>query len=86
LHEEKKNDERTWELNESLFKRPGHEVNPENLRKTSSQMFSLYKFYENPCLLVKNNHQTGKEGFIEVGELVPKITFFETPIFNFEVY
>jgi hypothetical protein len=49
-------------------------------------MFSLYKFYENPCLLVKNKHQTGKEGFIEVGELVPKITFFETPIFNFEVY
>jgi len=49
-------------------------------------MFSLYKFYENPCLLVKNKNQTGKEGFIEVGELVPKITFFETPIFNFEVY
>jgi hypothetical protein len=36
LHEEKKNDDRIWELDESLFKRPGHEVNPENLRKTSS--------------------------------------------------
>ena len=40
-----------WTLHESLFKRNAqHQVNPDNLKKTSSQMFSVYKYYENPSL------------------------------------
>lgn len=39
-----------WKLHENLFKRPNHEVKPETLEKTSYQMFSVYKYYENPSL------------------------------------
>lgn len=39
-----------WNLHENLFKRPNHEVKPETLVKTSYQMFSVYKYYENPSL------------------------------------
>lgn len=69
-----------WHLHEDLFKKsPTHEVNPENLLKTSSQMFSVYKFYENPSLLVKSQHYRGSDDFVEVRELVPKIGFFDAP-------
>lgn len=42
-------EERLWHLHESLFKKSeDHKVNPANLQKTSAQMFSVYKYYENP--------------------------------------
>ena len=67
-------------MHEELFKKsPTHEVNPENLVKTSSQMFSVYKFYENPSLRVKSEHYRGADDFVEVRELVPKIGFFDAP-------
>jgi len=69
-----------WTLHESLFKRnPQHQVNPDNLKKTSSQMFSVYKYYENPSLQVKSPYYTKKDDFVEVRELVPQIKFFDAP-------
>lgn len=53
-----------WELHESLFKKgPEHQVNKDNLIKTSSQMFTVYKYYENPNLLVKSKQYTGNDEF-----------------------
>jgi len=54
-------------------------VNPDNLKKTSSQMFSVYKYYENPSLQVKSGYYTKKDDFVEVRELIPKIKFFDAP-------
>jgi hypothetical protein len=42
-------------------------------------MFSVYKYYENPQLKVKSQAYTGKDEYVEVGELVPKIRFFDAP-------
>jgi len=65
---------KNWQLHESLFKRnPQHQVNQENLLKSSAQMFSVYKFYENPGLLVKSKAYTDKDDFVEVRKLVPDI-------------
>ena len=69
-----------WQLHESLFKRgPDHKVDPAHLKKSSAQMFSVYKYYENPALLVKSKHYTGKEDHCEVRDLVPKVRFFDAP-------
>lgn len=55
---------KNWELHESLFKKgPNHKVNPDNLIKSSSQMFTVYKYCENPNLLVKSQTYTGKDDF-----------------------
>ena len=71
---------RHWELHEDLFKRsPDHVVNPDNLKKSSSQMFSVYKYYENPGLRVKSNYYTEKDDFMEVRNLVPAPKFFDAP-------
>jgi hypothetical protein len=44
-------------------------------------MFSVYKYYENPAMLVKSKHHTdGNDEFMEVRELVPKIKFFDAPM------
>lgn len=58
---------KNWELHESLFKKgPNHKVNPVNLIKSSSQMFTVYKYCENPNLLVKSQTYTGKDNFQEI--------------------
>ena len=44
--EEKKEEEgRGWTLHEDLFKTA---VNPDHLKKTSAQMFAVYKYYGDP--------------------------------------
>ena len=47
--------------------------------KSSSQMFSVYKFYENPGLFVKSKEYTDKEDFQEVKKLVPDFQFYDAP-------
>ena len=71
---------KNWELHESLFKKgPNHKVNPDNLIKSSSQMFTVYKYCENPNLLVKSQTYTGKDDFQEIKQLVPNIQFYDAP-------
>ena len=44
-------------------------------------MFSVFKFYENPAMLVKSKyHNDGSDEYMEVRELVPKIKFFDAPV------
>lgn len=42
-------------------------------------MFSVYKYYENPNLLVKSNYYTGKDEFVEIKSLVPNYQFYDAP-------
>ena len=50
---ESQNEERVWNLHEELFKsNTMTTVNPEYLKKTSSQMFAIYKYYGDPSLKV----------------------------------
>jgi len=73
--------EPVWLLHENLFKKsPNHVVNPDNLRKTSSQMFSVYKYYESPQLQVKSEYYTNSKEYGEVKDLVPRTHFFDAPI------
>lgn len=73
-NEDAKIEKKKWELHESLFKKgPNHKVNPDNLVKSSSQMFSVYKYFENPALLVKSQMYTGKDEYKEIKQLVPNI-------------
>ena len=76
---EEKKDEPIWHLHESTFKRPDHEVNPENLKKSSSQMFTVYKYYENPSLQVKSPYYKQSDEYMQVGDLAPKFKFFHAP-------
>ena len=48
--------------------------------KSSPEMFTIYKYYESPVLKVQNTHYTQNEDFVEVRELIPKTTFFSTPV------
>ena len=43
-------------------------------------MFTIYKYYESPALKVQCQHYTQNEDFVEVRELIPKTTFFSTPV------
>jgi len=48
-----------WKLDENLFKRTAeHVVNPDNLKKSSPEMFTIYKYYESPALKVQCHHYT----------------------------
>lgn len=56
-------------------------MDPKNLVKSSYQMHSVYKYYENPAMLVKSKHHIpDNDEFVEVRELVPKIKFFDAPV------
>jgi len=39
---------KVWELDEAIFKKPQGEVSKENLFKTSSEMFVIYKYTNDP--------------------------------------
>ena len=49
MQSKRENDEeRIWDLHEDLFKGQNQVINPEYLKKTSSQMYTIYKFYGDP--------------------------------------
>lgn len=51
--------EKPWMLEESIFQKPpGTPVNQETLKKTSEEMFKIYKFCSNPYIKVKSQHYT----------------------------
>jgi len=70
-----------WELEESIFNKPLGEVRRENLFRSSSEMFVIYKYTNDPLMLVKSDRYTeGK--FVPVRALFPKeeSLIFETSI------
>ncbi len=72
-----------WELDEAIFKKHSGEVRRENLFKTSSEMFVIYKYTNDPHMMVKSQLYT--EGmFQECKNLLPpeESVLFETSILN----
>jgi len=75
-------------LHESLFKKsPDHEVDEEILQKTSSQMYTVYKYQENllregtvnSSLMVKSEYYLGKSDYVELRDLTPSVKLFDAP-------
>lgn len=63
-------DQKYWELDEAIFGRPpGEQVDRENLLKTSSEMFAIYKYNNDPSMRVKSARYTNGE-FKQVLEIV----------------
>lgn len=46
--------QKLWEIDEAIFRKPPGEVRRENLIKTSSEMFVIYKFTNDPHMMVKS--------------------------------
>lgn len=66
----KAEEELTWHLHEDIFLQNGQtNVNPDHLKKTSAQMFAVYKYYGDPTLRVQNQKYTGTNDFMEVKNL-----------------
>ena len=47
-----------WELEESIFRKSSGEVRRENLFRTSSEMFVIYKYTNDPLMKVKSEKYT----------------------------
>lgn len=78
--DEQPKEEELWHLSEDMFKDNSNQaVNPDHLKKTSSQMYGIYKYLGDPSLLVKNELHTSKADFVEVKELMPGTKFFDMP-------
>lgn len=75
--------EKVWELDEAIFKGTKGEVKKENLFKTSAEMFVIYKFANDPRMVVKSAKYTGSE-FTECKNLLPleEAILFETSVLN----
>lgn len=69
-----------WNLHEDIFKSNNQTVvNQDHLRKSSSQMFAVYKYYGDPTLKVKSSKYTKTEDYVEVKSLVELQRFFDAP-------
>jgi len=76
-----KSDVKLWELEESIFNKPLGEVKRESLFRSSSEMFVIYKYTNDPLMQVKSDRYTeGK--FVPVRDIFPKeeSLIFETSI------
>ncbi len=73
--------EKVWEIDESVFQKPRGEVRKENLFRTSSEMFAIYKFANDPMMLVRSTKYTDGH-FVPCKDLLPEEeeTLFETSI------
>lgn len=73
--------EKVWELDESIFQKPRGEVRRENLFRTSAEMFAIYKYTNDPHMLVKSTKYTAGF-FVPCKDLLPveEETLFETSI------
>ena len=62
-------DQKYWELDEAIFGPQREPVKPENLRKTSFEMFAIYKYNNDPSMRIKSQKYTNGE-FKQVLEIV----------------
>jgi len=78
--EAEEEESRVWTLHEDLFKNNSKTVvNPEHLKKSSAQMYAVYKYYGDLKMKVKNKSYTGTDEFVEVQSLVTTHNFFDAP-------
>ena len=75
--------QKLWELEPSIFRKPDGEVNRQNLVRSSSEMFVIYKFTNDPLMKVKSERYTDGK-FVPVSDIFPteESTLFETSILH----
>jgi len=56
-------------------------VNPDTLKKTSAEMFKIYKFCSNPFIKVKSKVYTNDE-FVAIKDLFPEENLLQTSPLN----
>lgn len=75
--------EKVWHLEESIFRKPqgAAPTKKENLIRTSSEMFVIYKFTNDPYMRVKSDKYTNGR-FVQVRDLFPReeSALFETSL------
>jgi hypothetical protein len=73
--------DKVWELDAAIFKGTRGEVKKENLFKTSSEMFVIYKYTNDPGMLCKSAKYTGG-AFVKCKDLLPieEERLFETSV------
>lgn len=69
--------QKIWTLEESIFNKPAGEVKQENLEKTSSEMFSIYKYFSDPTMKIKSAVYT-QDKFCEIRELFPEESLLQS--------
>jgi hypothetical protein len=47
-------EELPWKLEPAIFTKPPEEISEESLKKSSSEMFVIYKFFSDPLIKVKS--------------------------------
>lgn len=78
LENKSEKDTKHWQMEESIFQKPaGETVKQENLLKTSSEMFVIYKFTNDPFMKVKSAKYT-EDKFVCIKDLYTQQTLLET--------
>lgn len=54
MEEESNPDQKLWMLEPSIFSKPADQIHEDNLRKSSSEMFVIYKYFSDPLIQVKS--------------------------------
>ena len=67
---DKTTSQKSWQLDESIFGLPKGEVKQEFLAKTSSEMFAIYKYTNDPSMKVMSEKYTKGEN-VECKSLIP---------------
>eukprot|EP00347_Sterkiella_histriomuscorum_P004157 403361538 len=75
---------KNWQLEDSIFQKPVEQVRPENLQKTSSEMFCIYKYFSDPLMKVKSNTYT-EDKFVQFKDLFPGQNLLETSPLNLQL-
>ena len=60
--------EKRWELEETIFQKPPGTVAKENLMKTSAEMFTIYKYTNNPVMFIRSDKYTNSQ-FVQVKDI-----------------
>lgn len=64
-------------LEPTIFSKPPEQISEDSLKKSSSEMFVIYKFFSDPLIKVKSTKYTNDE-YVEIKELFPKHNLLQT--------
>lgn len=70
-------EEKPWKLEPAIFTKPAEQISEDSLKKTSSEMFVIYKFFSDPLIKVKSKEFTNDE-YAEIKDLFPKENLLQT--------
>ena len=72
---------KNWTLESTIFSKPPEEVKQDNLMKTSSEMFVIYKYFSDPLIKVKSVKYT-EDKYEHIKDMFPKTNLLQTSPLN----